>query len=378
MRIRLLPRPFFIGLAVGLTALSWLGATVQSRYLVENFGRFHRLINVETGYYPTARQALAVARPQAPATPAIDVVIGGSSVFHGVSQHASLMWTRVLQDLLGPQFRVVNLAQRAGAVDDFGNIVAEHLLREGRQVIYVADGRPSGMPLMTGQSFYRHIVLDAWSRGYLFPWPPRDDFLSGAKWSGLATFRAAAWGAMLDRYLNFNDFWNFISYDFAGINWNSVLRTDSIHPRRSLVDSELLPEQYERIRFKNPLDVEMGIVRRQIEKLRNPSWREAVKDVERAIPPQLRSVSLAVVQLESSYYINRLSAQERATLFASADEHVRLLSGIGFAKAVVIGKDFIDDHHVDRIHMSVVGGRKLAAELAPIVRSMATELGYLK
>jgi hypothetical protein len=133
MRLRLAPLPFFIGLGVGFAVLTWLGGTVESTRLARNFVRFHQNINVESGYFPTARQIRSIIDYPNDRAPQVFVVVGGTSVFHGVGQHESLLWTRLLQKQLGPEFGVFNFAQRAGSMGDFGNIAADRWRREHLQ-----------------------------------------------------------------------------------------------------------------------------------------------------------------------------------------------------------------------------------------------------
>src|SRR4051794_27855708 len=90
------PLAFFVGLGAGLLALSYLGSVLESPYLVQNFVRFHQLISVEAGFFPTARQVRAIVDAQTDPPPRVFVIIGGSSVLHGVGQHESLAWSRFL------------------------------------------------------------------------------------------------------------------------------------------------------------------------------------------------------------------------------------------------------------------------------------------
>jgi hypothetical protein len=41
------------------------------------------------------------------------------------------------------------------------------------------------------------------------------------------------------------------------------------------------------------------------------------------------------------------------------------------------GHSYTEDDFGDRSHLSKLGGRKLAAEVAPVVQAMATRLHYL-
>src|SRR4051812_34379717 len=101
---RVAPLAFLMGLGAGLLTLSWLGATVQSSYLVQNFVRFHQYISLGGGFFPTARQVRSILDARTDQPHQIFVIIGGSSVFYGVGQNKSLIWTRFLQEQLGPEF----------------------------------------------------------------------------------------------------------------------------------------------------------------------------------------------------------------------------------------------------------------------------------
>jgi hypothetical protein len=378
MRFTPAPLPFVTGLLLGLLALSWLGSVVETTRLAESFVRFHMWLNVESGYFPTARQIRTVVERRIGPEPAVHVIVGGSSVEHGVGQHQSLIWTRFLQEHLGPQFRVTNLAQRAGSSTDFGNIGAELLLHEGRPVIYVAGAGITRFSIDLRVSFYRHVVFDAWHRGYLLPWPPRDELLRDVVWRGPSALRAPAVGSLLDAYLNFNDFWNFVGYEYANSNWNRMLAERSFNSRANFADPDYLPEQYANLRYQHDMDQAMRIVKAQILPPTDPDWQRTIALTKQMTPPRLRAATLAMIELNSPYYVDRLDPIDREAFVATAYDHARRLREIGFHRAEVPAIDFTADDYIDRAHISVSGGQKLAAKIAPIVRTMATELGYLQ
>ena len=377
MRFAPRPLPFIAGLVLGLLALSWLGSVVESPRLAESFVRFHVFLSAEGGYFPTARQIRSIVERRIDPEPKVYVIVGGSSVEHGAGQPESLIWTRFLQEHLGPEFRVTNLAQRAGSSTDFGNIGAELLLREGCPVIYVAGAGLVVFGTALQGSFFRHAMFDAWHRGYLLPWPPRDQLLADAAWRGPSELRGPALGGLLNAYLNFNDLWNFIGYEYASSNWNRLLLKRSFGPRASLAD----PLNYEpepNLRYRDDVNWLMRIVKGQILSPTDPSWQGIMALTEQMTPPRLRAVTLAIVQLNSPYYLDRLDPTDREAYVAQAYDHARRLREIGFRRAEVPGTDFTADDYVDRTHLSVSGGQKLAVKLAPIIRTMATELGYLQ
>ena len=379
MGIKLIPLPFFVGLAGGLALLSFAGSIVRNGDLVDHFVRFHQLINVEAGYFPTARQVKAIVDKTIDDDSLIYVIIGGDSVFHGVGQHESLLWTRHLQEHLGPRFRVINFAQRAGSPTDFGNVAAEYLLSRSKRVIFVADAGLNPYTKPIAESFYRHVIFDAWQRKLLLSWAPRDKLLSEAAWKGPKAVQEPALGAMLDAYLNFNDFWGFIAFHYANMNWNWLLGERSFQPRSSFNDPELLPEQYALLRYRDEVDQAMRILRAEIVPPASSIWRNAIDTTEQMVPPRLRDISLVVaICLDSPYYLRRLTAAEREAYLNTARYNAGLLSRIGFNYILFPTLEFADDDYVDRIHLSVSGGKKLADAIAPLVKQMAADLGYLR
>jgi hypothetical protein len=375
MPMKLLPLPYFVGLALGLMGLSYLGSTVSSTHLRENFVRFHRLISPEAGYFATARQVRSIV--DAPTNAKVDVIVGGSSVMNGVGQHETMIWTRVLQEQLGSNFRVLNFAQRAGAVADFGNVAAELLLQRHRSVIYITDIAVYGnVPFY--RSWYRHIIFDAWERGYLLPWSLRDRLLSAAKFTANAELRTPALGALLDRYLNFNDLWSYVSYEYANTTWNNVLGEQSFQARYLLADPEPSPDQARSLRYLGDPEAVMVNIRGELRPLDRAFWGPVMRLVEEIVPPRLRAVTLAVVHLDSPFYLSRLSSDQRAHMLAQADFLATTLTEIGFRSTVVVGKDLGEDDYLDRAHLSVDGGRKMAVQLAPLVQEIAVQSGYLR
>ena len=179
------PIPFFIGLIGDLLTLALVGATIESEPLKNSFVRFHQRISPEASFYPTARQLISIARPPADSPDKVTVIIGGSSVFAGVGQEIGLVWTRTLQELLGPQYRVVNRSIPATSALSSGNIAAEWLLGQSKPVIFVANAIAPTHEIM------QYLLFDAWQRGDLLPWPA--PIADTGKRSIAATRRRGRW-----------------------------------------------------------------------------------------------------------------------------------------------------------------------------------------
>jgi hypothetical protein len=370
------PTPFFLGLFCGLICLSYLGSHVVSDEWARQFTRFQRSIHSESNYFPTIRQLTQIL--DAGDTSKIAVVVGGTSVFYGTGQHDSLMWTRQLQQDLGPSFRVFNFAQRGGRANDFGNIAAEILIERNAPVIYVTDGMPVQFSIPYIASAYKPQLVEAKEQGYLLPWPPRDKLLSLRPTWKPDALQSAHLGAILDKFLHFDDLWNYIAFEFVNMNWAPLLALDPYTSRSSGHYSELTPDQIASLRYAYPNDVELEAVRSWIIGDADPRWKDIVRITEDTMPTRLRRVTVAAINLRSPRYLNQLAASEREAFLATANHHTAELARIGFARTLISGTGFTDDDYIDGLHLSVSGGRKLADRVAPEVLSLARELGYLQ
>ena len=161
-------------------------------------------------------------------------------------------------------------------------------------------------------------------------------------------------------------------------------------PRRTFADDE--PDAYnpEFMARKYPaesLEAEMVIVRNSTGQFysRAPDggWRlsrakhdELAQIYSEAFPRALIPRTLILVSQNSPYYRRLLAPDEVARDEQGHRDAVQLWLDAGYA-AVDYGHDFADDDFGDRTHLSKTGGRKLAEELAPKVRTLAQRLSYL-
>jgi hypothetical protein len=367
------PLPFFAGLLSGLIALSVLGATVHNDSLAKGFVRFHSHISLGSGYMPTARELRTIVNYGA-RRPRVYIIVGGSSVLNGIGQARDRIWTSRLQERLGAEFRVINFAQTGGGPSDFGSVAAEMLLRLGKPVIFIGDGNQSVYSDPLRRTAYRYMLFEAWHRGFLLPWAPRDVALRDAVFDTDQDVRNSALGEWLNAFLNFNDLWNYVTYNFAGSQWNSMLTTRSFDARLTSVDPEVAPKS---VYLLYDLSAELEIVKNSMSR---PTKRmlNDLRITERMTPPELRAVSLVILQLMSPYYLDRLDPSARQELLNKDLEHAAALRAAGFYNVVVPAVDFTEHDYHDRLHLSSEGGEKLANYIAPVVRQMADDLGYLK
>jgi hypothetical protein len=376
MKPRLSPIPFFAGLIVGLACLSWLGATVKSPHLQSNFVRYHQKISPGTGYFPTPREFASIVGTNDSAMTKVYVIIGGSSVFNGVGQHESLVWTRALQKLLGAEFRVINLAQQGSGPPEAASMAAEWLLVRSQPVIYVTIASPRFMARYPDGGF-QYFFFDAWHHGFLLPWSPRERLLRNAVFDGPSDIRVAALGSALDSYLNFKDLWNYFSYEIANPNWNFILLPNPFLPRFLAADPE--PTEKDRVRYSLDFERMTKALRGMMQDMSDltPLLSSTGSAIDEWMPNRLRAVTLAGIHLWSPYYVKALNLDEQQIYLARANDIAQFLGKVGIHRALVPTTGFTADDYVDALHLSVTGGTKVAGVLAPEIRTMARDLGYI-
>lgn len=375
MKPRLSPIPFFAGLIVGLACLSWLGATLKSPHLQSNFVRYHQKISPETGYFPTPREFASIVGTNDSAVTKVYVIIGGSSVFNGVGQHELLVWTRALEKLLGAEFRVINLAQRGSGPPEAASVAAEWLLVRSQPVIYVTMSPQFLFMDRYPYGGFQHFFFDAWHHGFLLPWSPRERLLRNAVFD--SDIRVAALGSALDSYLNFKDLWNYFSYEIANPNWNFILLPNPFLPRFLAADPE--PTEKDRVRYSLDFELVMQLLRRMLQGSSDLTLLLSSNGsaIDEWMPNRLRAVTLAGIHLWSPYYVKALNLDEQQIYLARANDIAEFLEKVGIHRALVPTTGFTADDYVDALHLSVTGGTKVAAVLAPEIRRMARDLGYI-
>jgi len=382
VRRRLPTLVLLAGLAAGFGLAVLLGAAAEGYSKPDHFRRFHPFISPESLFYPTlsSLENLALARWHRGQTL---VIIGGNSVLNGVGQPEDRLWSLRLQELLGPDYVVVNLSFRGAFPSEAGALVAESLLRRDLPVLYVANTSPGGV-VRAFEGFYRHFFWAARARGLLHDWPVREKDLAFR----LASLPAATRrereeemrSAALDRWLHFQAFWQHIAYRYGFTVWNRVTGTASWRPRDSFPDDEAAPPPVAQ-RFGPNLARELEIVRSVTATLAVPApdgtWAadaarlaSAGDDIEKTFPPSLRPRMLMLLSQNSPYHRAQLSAPERARDDAVFAAYAALWREHGVA-SVIYGTDFAVEDFRDRTHLTPSGGDKLAALVAREIRALA-------
>jgi len=361
------------GIFAGFTLAVWEGLRAEGYAKPSAFTRIRQPISPEALFYPplSMLENLAIHHWRPGRT---IVVIGGNSVLHGVGQSAAELWSLRLQELLGENYLVLNLAFRGAHPAEGGAIVAEALLKRGLPVIYVANSAlgPVARPY---EGTYHYLFWDARASGALLPNPARtaelDLRLTSAPNRG--ELAAQDFKARLDRRLHFTALWHHVGNRHFSTIWTEVTRAHFWWPRSRFPDAEPAAPPLAQ-RYTGPRDVEMQITRGATATFAEPDgrggWRlspgplhQTEIDLAEIFPTALRPRMVMLLSPASPYYRDQLTSDERARdRFAfAAYEEVWRRHGIA---CVTAGTDFTAADYLDRIHLSPAGGRKLAALVA--------------
>jgi len=393
---RFLPSPayFIAGFVLGLALLAWRGRVAARTDYHPDFVRFHPAISPEANYYPTVDEMCAIVRARCRPDQVL-VIVGGNSILLGVWQPATEVWTKRLQEDLGDRFAVVNLAFRGSSPPDCGAVVAEVLRNEFPRQIYIADEAPITAEDPIGSDVYRFAFWQAYLRGRLLPFPPRDarvrTYLSrpdhrteGIEWR----VREGA-----DRVLHFQDFWNRVGFeDFFTIPaLYSMMPPKLFWPRKDFPDTEPDAADPANVAARFPeanaaLETRIITTGPRLAYTRSgngawtllPAYREdLLRSYAQGFPDSLKARTLMLISRSCPHYTPMMTPDDVARVDAAFADTVAMWKQSGY-DAMQNGRDYTDDDYGDRTHLSKLGGRKLATAVATEVQAMSARLGYLK
>jgi hypothetical protein len=374
------PRALLAGLVLSFLACCLAGRLVSRQNLYPDFVRFHAAISPEALYYPTANQVLALGLAGDDPDQVL-VVVGGSSVMNGCGQSREGVWTRRLQDRLGPRYRVLNLGMRGGGTVEFGGVAAEMLAARHPKVIFVTSTSILGGGGGATFGTYQYLFWDARSRGLL----PDDE--EHQRWADQARLLRPdepihlerKWGLEVDRVVYGADLWTAVAYRYFATLWawpvhDTVCRARCRYPDTELETPVPFAARYPPDREQFFVDLTRGELEAEVplELPRTP----LVANVEDMLPPSSRPRTLMLVFARSPYYVQRLTPDEQKRYRAVYLRAERLLEQASLP-ALAIGVGWSADDYYDFCHLSEAGGDKQAALVAPKVEEMARRLGYL-
>jgi len=407
---------FLISVLVGFLVCCIIGWVESHQTPFKRFLRFHHWINPQTQFYPTVSQMIETAKLDAQPDQVL-VIIGSDSILFGSGQPVRQIWTNHLQELLGPKYKVVVMAYPGAAFADSGAVVAEALLKQNEKVLLVSHLFIGHLnPL--DKAAHPHVFWEARARHLLLDDPDREaevqkaiaSFSEPAKKDDAAhkpnadpeqeakkALAAAAergrrrempLGFGLDAALRFNDLWTAVGYRNFFTVWEPLSKDKFYWARKDFPD----PERPTPLEARNPprlYDEHMNLIRqwsmaltrrgadgRWEEDSASRSWTDFEHLSRVAMPAEVRKRTLAVVTYESPFYRRDLTPDETQQQQLGLQGTVRRMNEAGY-DCLTVGADFSIEDYFDVIHFAPSGGAKMADTLAPELKKLAKQLGYV-
>ncbi|WP_404424848.1 hypothetical protein [Nibricoccus sp. IMCC34717] len=388
---RWFPKWFLGGFAAGLVLAVALVYHFRQHGFHGQFHRFHPLASPESLYLPTIDEMRGIVRDRYREGQVL-VLVGGNSIFYGVGQPLEKLWTKRLQEELGDRYCVINFALRGGPLASGAGVISEVMRDEFPKQILVANVSPLQAQSPTGEPAYQYLTQSAWDRGLLAEIPAREEFFqkmwAGHRFSATRAYNIAD-GVLGFRVLGNALTWNVVSlYPFP----MEPRFPEWMKPRGSIADYEPDIDQVPvKTRYvPEALQAEMEIVRAMsttvIEHGPDGAWRprppptpklepDFVDLATMLRPDSLKPKTLVVTSVNSPYYRDRLTPDERERDDAVIRMSVEAWERAGYA-AMDYSTGFTAADYVDRTHLAGTGGAKLASLVAAKIRKLSKELKY--
>jgi hypothetical protein len=371
----LAPRSLLAGVVCSFLACCVLGRALRDHCSDPTFERFNLYNSYLTLYYPTVGQTLALARERGPERAL--VIVGGHSVMQGCCQ-GEKFWTRQLQELLGPDYRVVNLAIAGTCPCEVGAVVAEALAREHPRLIFVTHtwtGAAGTAGAIDGNT-HRYFYWSARAQGLLEDHALREEKLASLE--NDPALREARLRGRLGAVVSCDDLWAAFTYHCANTVWCPRLSRSFLRPRGGYPDPDCPPP----LSTRYPAEFDARFVADLSAGIADRHWSGAddespmCQSFKERLPDDLRRRTLVLLTHQSPHYVSRMSEEVRGAYRRSFATTARVLELAG-CQAVEVGRDFTEEDFFDYCHVSDDGAGKMAAEVAPAVRRAARELGYI-
>jgi hypothetical protein len=385
---RLSPALVFIGIVTGFGLMVLAGRWAGKQNLFVAYERNYPLISPEGYFYPSLNNLTELVSHVA-SKRKILVLVGGNSVLMGVGQKKEQLWTKELQRDLGPDFAVVNLAFRGAYLTEMGAIVAEVLSNKYPRLVYVtSETSPMRMELSGVDRPYEYLYWQAQASGKLCKTTPSSN---GVQLIGASHGREPLTEAELRGYLDYwshaSDLWNYLGYHYVFTVFNFI-KYPPEHFFEARKNSEDLMWEIPPIPERFTLQEQsMQIIRSffkfSVEKDARgelsikPTVLEAfMRDARMALPDAFKAKTLILLAYNAPYFSDQLSQDEHAAYTFAFSQGKSCLQKAGY-RSVLIGPELTNADFADRIHLAPSGGQKMARGIAPEIRAMAVQLGYL-
>ncbi|HEY9715502.1 MAG TPA: hypothetical protein V6C72_18655, partial [Chroococcales cyanobacterium] len=251
----IVPLPLFAAAMAAFTACCLIGYSTTRHNLFQGFQHFNPGMGPQTQFYPTLAELSAFVNDQARTDQTI-VVVGGNSIFNGVGQPTWQLWTKNLQEILGPRYAVVNLAFQGAPPFSASYITFESLAKQrgNKRILFVTNTIRPGQCETYMLTPYSYAFFDAWNKNQLLPSPERDAMLkrdqSYLPLKQRDELNELKLRLQLERCFYFCDFWNSVGFRKFFTFWDPVA-AQSMNPfgaRKHFPDMPLIPRPVE-VRF---------------------------------------------------------------------------------------------------------------------------------
>lgn len=389
------PKTFFLGVCLGILICSMYGRKIASESHYENFVRLGGGAATRgISFQVTASQMSALIRKTC-RHDQILVLAGGSSVFFGSGQPTRYLWTKKLQERLGQEYCVMNLASPAGGLVGYASVSLEMVGKEFKNAFLVTDASAVPSNQADGMLWYKHYFWDAYYKGLLNTSPvsyntERINKINEANLTTDAKSKERAEqiriGMWLDSFLYFNDLWSFVHYTKKLTIYDPLLGPWNWGPLYPITDYDYEIDE-EKIRslqhYPKPdtpqYKSEFGIARSYSELYFDKKSGQHIFDEDKLIsaneaiknqPLTDMAGHILIVSIpESPYYTQKMNKEEQADYIEVRKKLIGVWQQNGYPAFFMDG--YGPEDYGDRSHINTFGGWKLAEKVAEKIQAIS-------
>jgi hypothetical protein len=312
------------------------------------------------------------------------VVIGGNSIFYGLGQNVSDLWTDRLQDMLGNRFAVFNFAMPAADPFDAAYWAAEALLKKRKKVLYITTAIPGKTGTVGGSDLYGYTFWDANEKHLLFNDKTRKQSIAmqinSLPEKERLRLEELQLRMKLDSFCYFEDLWTAAAYSKFFTVWTGVTAASPLKPREQF-ENETYQTPPVAVRFNGDHDI--GLLRcynRSYFELntdtpRESFWSKCVNDTKTFVPDPVKRNCLIVVSTHAPAAIDHLTDLEKSRERKSSIMSQDFWQKSGY-HSITLRDKLANDDFLDSRHLIASGGLKVATQVSTQVKGLAKELGF--
>jgi len=352
---------FVLGMLCSILVISTLGRATLEKPQFPNLKRFWTYQSPAINFFPTARQVNTWALQQIQTNQKV-IVIGGSSVLLGNGQQVSQTVSANLQEMLGKEYVVLNLAVRGGASFGQGFYVAAFLKSRGYNVTYVSEMNPGYVPPIQNNPPYEYFF---WQSIYAGTISKENQSLTESSVFDLTKDRIMAF---MNNKLYFMELANYISYNLINLNHSLTAGEVWVQPLKRYPDEEIVTPFEQRNLSK---DLEIAFQERVTAvsriKLTSEQYEKTARVYKEYFALNDLPNSIMMFCKDEPTYIDNLNSTDRENYFMNIHNQMNALSRLGVRTTFPCG-NLVDKDFADVAHLSPDGAKKVALELYELLK----------